>query len=121
MDHTTILLTELVSKATKLLETHGYAERTKNNYVLKWKRFQKYAEQKGHSHFSKELGKAFLEECYGIKNGMKLTNSQVFKVRTITVLVEVLENNCLHIPAHPDGESGGIRTGVPELSGQHFR
>jgi hypothetical protein len=27
----------------------------------------------------------------------------------------------LHIPAHPDGESGGIRTGVPELSGQHFR
>ncbi|HQK35627.1 MAG TPA: hypothetical protein PK074_12965 [Spirochaetales bacterium] len=27
----------------------------------------------------------------------------------------------VHIPAHPDGESGGIRTGVPELSGQHFR
>jgi len=31
------------------------------------------------------------------------------------------QRDSLHIPAHPDGESGGIRTGVPELSGQHFR
>jgi len=93
MDHTTISLTELVTNAKKQLDLLGYAEGTKNRYISKWKHFLKYAEQNSHSHFSKELGSAFLEDYYGIKAGMKLSTAQVFKVRTITVLGEMLEHN----------------------------
>ncbi|ACN17494.1 integrase/recombinase family protein [Desulforapulum autotrophicum HRM2] len=48
----------------------------------------------GHKHFSNELGDSFLDDCFGIQPGMKLLNSQVFKVRTIHVLADMLENNC---------------------------
>lgn len=94
MDNTTISLVELIAIAKKHLTLLGYAEGTKNQYALKWKHFLKYAEQKGHSDFSKELGKAFLKDYYGIKADMKFSASQVFKVRTITVLAEILEHKC---------------------------
>jgi integrase/recombinase XerD len=94
MDHTTISLKELISRAKKQLDILGYAEGTKRRYVLKWKHFLKYADEKGHSHFSNELGKGFLKDYYGIKAKMTLTSSQVFIVRTIIVLGEMLEHNC---------------------------
>ncbi|MBW2369980.1 MAG: hypothetical protein JRH15_19080, partial [Deltaproteobacteria bacterium] len=94
MNHTTISLTELVSKTKKQLDLLGYAEGTKHHYTLIWGHFFAYAEQKGQNHFSKELGNAFLESYYGIKAGIKLSANQVFKVRTITVLGEMLEQNC---------------------------
>lgn len=93
MDHTTISLTELISNAKRQLDLLGYAEGTKKHYALKWDHFLMYAEQNSQIHFSKELGNAFLEDYYGIKAGMKLLTSQVFKVRTITVLGEMLEHN----------------------------
>jgi integrase/recombinase XerD len=94
MDHTTISLTELVSKAKMQLDLLGYAEGTKKQYALKWDHFLMYAELNGHTHFSKELGSVFLVKYYRIKGGKKLSASQVFKVRTITVLGELLERNC---------------------------
>ena len=94
MDPATISLAELVGKAKKQLDLLGYAEGTKKNYVLKWNHFLKYAKQKGHIHYSKELGNAFLEDYYRIKTGMKLSISQVSKVRAITILSEILEHNC---------------------------
>lgn len=53
-----------------------------------------YAEDKCEKHFTKELGNSFLKDRYGIKNGMKHSPSQIFKVRTITILGEMLEHNC---------------------------
>lgn len=94
MTHTTISLTELISNAKRQLDLLDYAEGTKQHYALKWDHFLMYAEQKGHINFSKELGHAFLADHYGIKAGMELSASQVFKIRTITVLGEMLEHNC---------------------------
>ncbi len=94
MDHKTILLTKLIDRAKKQLDLLGYAESTKNRYVGKWKHFLVYAEQKGQPHFSKELGDAFLEDCYGIKAGVRLSASQVFKVRTVDVLDEMMKHSC---------------------------
>lgn len=93
MNHTTISLTDLISKTTKKLDQLGYAEGTKNHYILIWKHFLEYTNQKGQNHFSNELGNAFLKDYYGIKDGIKLSTNQVFKVRTIIVLGEMLENN----------------------------
>lgn len=94
MNHTEITLTELICSAKKQLYLLGYAEGTKYHYILQWKHFLLYAEQKSHNHFSKELESAFLKDYHGIKAGMKLSTSQVFKVRVITVLGEMLEHNC---------------------------
>ena len=94
MNHTTISLTELISKTKKQLDLLGYAEGTKHHYALIWGHFFAYTEQKGQNYFSKELGNEFLESYYGIKAGVKLSANQVFKVRTITVLGEMLEQNC---------------------------
>ena len=55
MNHTTISLTELVSKTKKQLDLLGYAEGTKHHYALIWDHFIVYAEQEGQEHFSKEL------------------------------------------------------------------
>ena len=52
-----------------------------------------YAAQNGYAHYSKALKNEFLEKYYRIKAGKKLSESQVFKVRTITVLGELLEHN----------------------------
>lgn len=56
-----------------------------------WKHFLKYAEEKGYCYFSKKIGSTFLEDYYGIKAGIKLSNSQVFKVRAISILGEILK------------------------------
>ena len=53
-----------------------------------------YAEHKGQTHFSKELGDAYLEDCYGIKAGIRLSANQVFKARTVDVLNEMLKHGC---------------------------
>ena len=93
MNHTTISLTDLVTKSKEQLDLLGYAEETKRSYTFKWKHFLKYAEQKGKNYFSKEFGNEYLEECYGIKGGMKLSKDQSFKVRAIKVLGDMLEYN----------------------------
>ena len=93
MDNTSVSLGKLVNKAKKHLDLLDYAEGTKCHYALIWKHFLKYAKQKGCRHFSKEFGWAFLEDNYKIKPGMRLSPSQVFKVRTITVLGEMQEYN----------------------------
>ena len=93
MDHTTILLTELVNNAKTHLDLLGYTEGTKKQYILKWNHFLMYAAQNGYAHYSKALKNEFLEKYYRIKAGKKLSESQVFKVRTITVLGELLEHN----------------------------
>lgn len=104
MDSATISLTELVGKAKKQLDLLDYAEGTKKNYVFKWNHLLEYAKQKGHIHYSKELGNAFLKDCYKIKAGMKLSASQVFKVRAITVLGEMLEHDCFSRCFQKDGK-----------------
>ncbi|MBT4289408.1 MAG: tyrosine-type recombinase/integrase [Deltaproteobacteria bacterium] len=93
MNHATISLAELIDKAKRQLDLLGYAERTKKYYTLNWRNFLNYAEQRGHNYFSKQLGIAFLKDCYGIKSGIKLTTSQVYQVRTVTILGEILDHN----------------------------
>jgi len=93
MNHSTISLAELINKAKRQFDALGYAKGTTYQYSLKWKYFLNYVEQKGHNHFSKQLGIAFLEEHFGIKSGIKLSTSQTFTVRTITVLGEILNHD----------------------------
>ncbi|MGE4273270.1 MAG: tyrosine-type recombinase/integrase [Desulfitobacterium sp.] len=93
MEHTTILLNDLICRAKNQLTELGYAEGTKYRYILKWKHLSSYAKNKGYGYYSNELGRRFLEEFYGIKAGIDLTASQVFKVRTITALEEILEHD----------------------------
>jgi len=94
MSNTTISLTQLISNAKIHLDLLGYASSTKKQYALKWEHLSEYAEQIGETCLSKELSDAFLENHYGIKIDNKLSPSQVFKVRTITVLNELQEHNC---------------------------
>lgn len=93
MELTTILLNDLICRAKNQLSELGYAEGTKYRYILKWKHLSDYAEQKGYGYYSKELGSRFLEEFYEIKAGTNLTTSQVFRVRAITALEEILEHD----------------------------
>ncbi len=103
MDHTTISLPELISNSDKQLDLLGYAEGTKRRYRLTWHSFLVYATQNGQIYFSKDLGTSFLEDYYQIKSGMNLSGSQVFKVRTITVLGEMLDHNCFFKCHHKKG------------------
>lgn len=103
MDHTTISLPELISNSDRQLYLLGYAEGTKRRYRLIWHRFSVYAAQNGQTYFSRDLGTSFLEDYYQIKSGMNLSGSQVFKVRTIAVLGEMLDRNCFFKCHHKKG------------------
>ncbi|WP_010677028.1 site-specific integrase [Bacillus timonensis] len=87
-DITEIPLEDLIQQAALYLKELNYSEGTQYNYKLKWKHLQIYAKANNYINFSMELGDAFLSEYYGIEKGMKLSNSQVFKVRCIKVLEE---------------------------------
>jgi site-specific recombinase XerD len=94
MENTKNSLTQLIGDAKSQLELLNYANGTQKQYALKWKHFSEYAEKKGENYFSQELGCAFLKNYYGINTDKKLSSSQAFKVRTITILGELQEQNC---------------------------
>lgn len=93
MSHTIISLFELITKAKKHLDQLSYAESTQKNYELIWNHFLEYSDTKGQVYFSKKLGNEFLKAYYQIQIGKRLSASQVFKVRAITILSEILEHN----------------------------
>jgi integrase/recombinase XerD len=88
MTDTNISLSKLIQEATLHLDELNYSEGTQYNYRLKWKHLQIYAKANNYNNFSMELGKDFLSDYYGIKEGMKLSTSQVFKVRCVKALEE---------------------------------
>jgi integrase/recombinase XerD len=104
MDHTTISITELIGNVKRQLKVLGYAEATINQYSLKWNHFSMYAEQKGTINFSEELGNAFLADYFGIKAGINLSASQVFKARTVAILGEFWEHGCFLRCHHKRGK-----------------
>ncbi len=95
-DNTNISLANLIQQATLYLNELNYSEGTKYHYRLKWKHLQIYAKSKNRNNFSLELGKSFLSDYYGIEQGMKLSTSQVFKVRCIKVLEEYRQHKLFH-------------------------
>src|SRR5690625_3968843 len=92
IDSTKLTLTELIQQATLFLDDLNYSDGTKNDYVRIWKHLRKYADTRSDNVFSLELRKAFLSDYYGIKQGIKLSSSQVFKVRCVYVLNEYLRH-----------------------------
>ncbi|WP_024334260.1 site-specific integrase [Desulfotignum balticum] len=94
MDRKAILLIELVDRAKKQLDLLCYAESTKHRYIGKWKQFLVYAQQQNQLYFSKEIGEAFLKDCYGIQTGSKLSANQVFKARAVDLLDGILQHGC---------------------------
>jgi integrase/recombinase XerD len=104
IETTNLNLSELIQQATLHLNELEYSEGTKNRYVLNWKHLLKYAETRNHQTFSMELGHAFLSDYYGIKQGIKLSSSQVFKVRCINVLNEFHQNKTFHKCHQPIGQ-----------------
>lgn len=97
MNNTTVIsLADLIHQATQHLDELNYAEGTKQHYTLKWKHLVEYAKNKNCDTFSLELGYEFLENYYGIKEGMKLSSSQVFSVRIMKVLYEFMHHNNFH-------------------------
>jgi integrase/recombinase XerD len=81
MTDTNITLSKLIQQATLYLDELNYSEGSKYHYILKWKHLQSYAKTQNYDKFSIEVGKNFLSDYYGIKGGMKLSTSQVFKIR----------------------------------------
>lgn len=86
-------LTELIHQSIQHLNELNYSEGTKYRYKLVWKHLQKYARHRDQKNFSLKLGKTFLSDYYGIEQDMKLSTSQVFKVRCIKVLEEYRQHN----------------------------
>jgi integrase/recombinase XerD len=94
MDNTTIIsLTDLIHQATQHLGELNYSKGTTKHYTLIWGHLQKYAKSKNCATFTLELGYEFLESKYGIKRDMKLSTSQVFKVRSVIILYEFMHCN----------------------------
>jgi integrase/recombinase XerD len=104
IDTTNLNLSELIQQATLHLNELEYSEGTKNRYVLNWKHLLKYAVTRKHNMFSMELGYTFLSDYYGIKQGNKLSSSQVFKVRCINVLNEFHQNKTFRKCHQPIGQ-----------------
>lgn len=104
MDTTNLNLSDIIQQATLHLNELEYSEGTKNRYVLSWKHLLKYAETRKDHTFSMELGNAFLLDYYGIKQGTKLSSSQVFKVRCINVLNEFHQNKTFRKRHQPLGQ-----------------
>lgn len=90
-------LTELIQRAHKHLVDLKYSEGTIYRYRLVWKHLMKYAETKNHASFSLKLGEDFLSDYYGIKPDVKLSSSQVFKIRCIKVLEEYRQHNSFYV------------------------
>jgi integrase/recombinase XerD len=109
MDTTNLNLSEFIQQATLHLDELEYSEGTKNRYVLNWKHLLKYAETRKHSTFSMELGHTFLSDYHGIKQGTKLSSSQVFKVRCIKVLNEFRHNKAFRKCHQPLGQQAPTR------------
>lgn len=97
MNNTTVIpLADLIHRATQHLDELKYAEGTKQHYTLKWRHLLEYAKSKNYNTFSIELGYEFLENYYGIKEGMHLSTSQVFSVRIIKVLYEFMDHKSFY-------------------------
>lgn len=90
-------LTELIQWANQHLIELKYSERTIYRYRLVWKHFMKYAATKNYESFSLKLGEDFLSDYYGIKKDIKLSSSQVFKIRCIKVLEEYRQHNSFYL------------------------
>ncbi|MEL4026177.1 site-specific integrase [Lysinibacillus endophyticus] len=90
-------LTQLIQRANQHLIDLKYSEGTIYRYRLVWKHLMKYAEDKNHESFSLKLGEDFLSDYYGIKKDIKLSSSQVFKVRCIKVLEEYHQHNLFYL------------------------
>lgn len=90
-------LTELIQQANQHLVDLKYSEGTIYQYRLVWKHLMKYAETKNYESFSLKLGEDFLSDYYGIREDIKLSSSQVFKVRCIKVLEEFRQHNSFHL------------------------
>lgn len=103
IDTTKLSLAELIRQATLLLDELNYSEGTKNRYVCNWKHLLEYANTQKYNVFSSELGKAFLLDSYGIKEGNKLSSSQVFKVRCVKVLNDFIQHQIFRKCHQPIG------------------
>jgi len=90
-------LGELIQWANQHLIDLKYSEGTIYRYRLVWKHLKKYAETKNYESFSLKLGEAFLADYYGINPDIKLSSSQVFKVRCIKVLEEYRQHNSFYL------------------------
>ncbi|WP_240378171.1 site-specific integrase [Bacillus piscicola] len=86
-------LKELIHQSIQYLNELNYSEGTKYRYKLVWKHLQKYAGNRNYKGFSLKLGETFLSDHYGIEPDMKLSTSQVFKVRCVKVLEEYRQHN----------------------------
>lgn len=103
IDTTKISLTELIQQTTQFLNELNYSEGTKCQYIRNWGHLQNYANRRNYNTFSSELGDEFLLNYYGIKQGNKLSASQVFKVRCVKVLNEFIQHQRFHKCHQPIG------------------
>lgn len=90
MKKTTISLEKVIYEANKYLEENNYKKSTITNYNSKWRTFTKYCNKNNYSTFSIEIGMEFLQKDRNISLNQKLKESEVFWIRTIKVLDEIV-------------------------------
>ena len=93
-----ITLTELIDLAEEKLQNLNYSKDTISHYRQTWNLLKKYANSKGVSTFSLDLGMRFLSDYYGITTNTKLPQFYVSLIRRIKFLEEFKNPQAL-IPA----------------------
>lgn len=82
-------LPELIKELEKEMLRLGYSEGTMNFYCRQWRKILGFAQKRGETHFSEQLGLAFLEKHYNIleKDIEKtLSQSDAYQIRIIRML-----------------------------------
>lgn len=90
MKKSTMSLKKVIYEANKYLEENNYKESTITNYNSHWKTFKKYCQRNNYSTFSIEIGLEFLKIGKNISLNQKLKDSEIFWIRTIKVLEDII-------------------------------
>ncbi len=67
--YTNMTVTELTAAIIPYIENKGYSQSYISGFYLIWKKLNEYCAEKGITEFSTEVGKQFVQECYGTEPG----------------------------------------------------
>lgn len=83
------ILPKLIKELEKEMLRLGYSERTMDFYRRQWRKILEFAQKRGETYFSEQLGLNFLEKHYNILEkdiGSTLSQSDAYKLRVIRMI-----------------------------------
>lgn len=84
-------LEETKARVEAVFRNENYGERSLYAYRKTWKSLAVFMEIRGLKFYSREVGKAFLEENHGGKDYGELTRREKYEIRHIDVLTDIIE------------------------------